>query len=252
MISPAIAVAVGGDRAVDECAHDVAAARQEDQRDEGERDAERQRHLGDDQDRGGRQAGGQHGQRGEHRQPAATSQGDAAADEPLIPWFGTVGAQLRSAPEYVDCTRVARPRAGARAPFRGAVDRLKRRPRPVAQRPAHRPGSTRGASGGARRSRMNPRTTSEPVPRASDDRRGLPARSRGGTSQPAPWAATPDGAAGGPSRETSVALKLLHGDALRCSPGTGERRTRPPCCVPRSSPSPRSVPCRGRAAPRTR
>ena len=82
----------GGEPAVHQRAHHVPAPGQGDQRDQRERDAERQHHLGDHQAAGGRQAEFQDQQGGQHGDRAAQEQRDAAADEALHDHLARVGA----------------------------------------------------------------------------------------------------------------------------------------------------------------
>src|SRR3954452_56298 len=71
----------GRDRAVDHLAHDVLAAREQDERDQRERDAEAQDDLAEDQRAARVQPDGEDEQRGDHRDAPAQDERDLPVDE---------------------------------------------------------------------------------------------------------------------------------------------------------------------------
>ena len=96
MISPAT-IHAGEGRAplVDEGAHHVGAPRQQDQRDERERDAEREHDLAHDERVGRVHADREHDQGGRHRDEAPQRQRDLTPDEALHDDLARVGADAR-------------------------------------------------------------------------------------------------------------------------------------------------------------
>ena len=97
MITPADQRGDGGGRAaVDQSAHEVAAAGEQDHGHERERDPEGEDGLGDDQRARRIEAEGEHDEGGQHGQPAAQEQRDPPADEALHDDLTGVGADARA------------------------------------------------------------------------------------------------------------------------------------------------------------